>query len=113
MANLFLSEEDPTQAQIDRYDVNQNGHIDSNDALIIQRLLQGKYGNTNGVATFTDTTSINVGGRGKLVLERKLNGTTITRSEYNSGSINKIGGSITIDGEPVITSISGTVARFG
>ena len=113
MADLFLSEKEPTQEQIARYDINQNGRIDSNDALIVQKLLQGKYGNTNGVATFTDTTSINVDGFGKLVLERKLNGTTITRTEYNSGSINKIGGSITIDGEPVITEISGTIARFG
>ena len=113
MADLYFSEVPPTKEQLARYDINQNGHIDSQDGLIIQKLLQGKYGNTNGVATFTDTTSINVDGFGKLVLERKLNGTTITRTEYNSGSINKIGGNIMIDGEPVITEISGTIARFG
>lgn len=113
MADLFLYEKDPTQEQLARYDLNQNGRVDSNDALIIQKLLQGKYGNTNGIATFTDIISINLDKSGKLILERKLNGTTITRTEYNSGSINKIGGNIMIDGEPVITEISGTIARFG
>ena len=113
MADLFLSEATPTNAQLARYDLNQNGHIDSNDALFIQRLLQGQYGQTNGTATITDYIFMNVDNSGALVLERRLNGTTITKTEYNSGSINKIGGSITIDGEPVVTSISGTVARFG
>jgi len=113
MANLFLSEEEPTEEQLLRYDLNQNGRVDSNDALIIQKLLQGYYGETNGVATVVDYISMNVENNGKFVLERRLNDTTITRTEYNSGSINKVGGSITIDGEPVITSISGTVARWG
>lgn len=113
MADIFLSETTPTQEQLARYDLNQNGRIDSNDALFIQKLLQGKYGETNGVATLTDYIFMNVDNSGMLVLERRLNGTTITRTEYNSGSINKVGGDITIDGKPVITEISGTTARFG
>lgn len=113
MADIFLSETTPTQEQLARYDLNQNGRIDSGDALFIQKLLQGKYGETNGVATLTDYIFMNVDNSGMLVLERRLNGTTITRTEYNSGSINKIGGDITIDGKPVITEISGTMARFG
>lgn len=113
MADIFLSETTPTQEQLARYDLNQNGRIDSGDALFIQKLLQGKYGETNGVATLTDYIFMNVDNSGMLVLERRLNGTTITRTEYNSGSINKIGGDITIDGKPVITEVSGTMARFG
>lgn len=113
MADLFLGDAEPTAEQLARYDLNQNGKIDSNDALFIQKLLRGVYGETNGVAVIDDLIQINNDNNGMLVLERRINGTMITRTEYNSGSINKIGGSITIDGKEVVTALGGTTARFG
>ena len=113
MSELYLSDATPTAEQMARYDLNQNGKIDSNDALFIQKLLSGVYGNTNGRAVIEDVIQINKGDNGMIVLERRLNGTMITRTEYNSGSINKVGGSITIDGEEVVTALGGTTARFG
>lgn len=112
--NLIINEDKPTQAQLDRYDINLDGLITSKDYARMVNILNGMYGNTNGKATFVDNISINVDGSGKIVTERYLNGTEIEYIEFNAGSINKKGdGSIMVNGEPVITSISGTIARFG
>ena len=110
---LYFSEDPLTDAQLAKYDLNQNGIIENNDALIIQNILNGKYGDTNGMVIIDDIIQMNKDNNGMIVLERRINGTTLTRTEYNSGSINKIGGSILIDGEEVVTALGGTTARFG
>jgi hypothetical protein len=114
LPEIYMSEEEPTTEQLNRYDVNSNGIIDSNDYVRIKNVLDGKYGNTNGLATFEDIVAINMNNSGSIRTERKLNGVTVDYTEINAGSIKKKGdGSIYINGEPVLTEISGTIARFG
>lgn len=110
---LALSDDDPTTEQLAKYDLNLNGYIDSSDVLNIQYILNGKYGDTNGVATFEDLTAINLENSGRILLERKINGVSLAKTEFNGGSILKTGNAIYVNGEPVLTNISGTVARFG
>ena len=112
--NLIMDESTPTAAQLAKYDLDLNGLITAKDYVRMVNVLDGKYGNTGGKATFVDKTSINLEGSGKIVTERYLNGTRVEYMEFNAGSIMKSGnGTIYINGEPVITEISGTIARFG
>ena len=111
---LALSDDEPTEEQLAKYDLNLNGYIESHDVLNIMYILNGKYGYTNGVAEIEDIVAINLENTGKIILERRINGMSFAKTEINGGSITKTGSSnIYINGEPVVTSISGTIARFG
>lgn len=112
MASLY-DLETYTEEQLLRYDIDQNGFIDTQDTFYIACLLDGYYGETSGRAVIEDIISLNMEGSGALIIERRINNTLITKTEFNSGSVKKVGGSIYIDGEPVLTDVSGTVARFG
>lgn len=112
--NLIMDESPPTAEQLAKYDLDLNGLITARDYVRMVNILNGKYGDTGGKATFVDKIAINLEGSGKIVTERYLNGTRVEYMEFNAGSIVKSGdGSIMINGEPVITEISGTIARFG
>lgn len=112
LPRLYL-DDSATEEQIKKYDLNGNGKIDSNDWIRIRKLLNGEYGNTNGVAKFVDTISINEEGDMKIVCERTLNGYTMSKTEINGGVFKHNGESMWVNGEMVVTSETGSIAIFG
>lgn len=113
MQNIVDSQIPPTEEQLAKYDLDKNGIINSKDYSIVSGIIHGNYGETNGKAFIEDVISVNMENSGEIKTYRRINGTEVSRLAINSGSIVTYGGGITIDGEQVITNISGTLARFG
>lgn len=113
MRNIVDLQLTPSDEQLKKYDLDNNGIINSKDYSTVSGIIRGYYGGINGIALIEDIIEINTVNSGKIVTYRKINGEETSRLAINSGSISTYGGGITVDGEPVITAISGTVARFG
>lgn len=110
---IINSQYTPTEEQLAKYDIDNNGIINDKDYYLVYSIIDGSFGETNGKAFIEDIISINVENNGIQKTERRINGTRISYMEFRSGSINTNGGSILVDGEPVVTSLGGTIARFG
>ena len=111
--NEFENDLTPTKDQLAKYDLDNNGIIDTKDVSVVSDNVHSSYQRGIGKAVIEDIIEINMEDSGKIISYRKINGEMKFSVAINSGSIKSYGGSFTVNGEEVITRISGTLARFG